>query len=633
MSSTHPYRCALVFGWLIGLAFVALALWLFRVQVVKHNDYAKIVNRMHDHPVVRVAKRGDILDRRGTRLATSVPYRTICADPSLIFTQRVAVARTVAPLLELDPAEVLQKLTPVVRTNAAGDPFTNQYVLLKRRVPLAVWESVREAMATLDLGVNPSRKSALGYAVNALRTRAIYAQEGHLRQYPEGSLAAHVIGFTASGEVNTAAGTAFDDHGVAGIEALLDRPLSGAVGWKRAGEDLQARPGLNVVLTLDAVLQQIVEQEIAAGREEFAAKSVFAVIVRPATGEILAMANVPTLNPGDPGAIEDGQVNHVVASLFEPGSTFKILTIATALEAGLLTLEERVNCHNGRWFYAGSYLHDYKGYGLLSYEEVLVKSSNIGTAQAALRLGPERLHHTITNFGFGSRTQIMLPGERMGVVSHPREWSGLSITRIPIGHEVSATPLQMTMALAAFGNRGVLMRPMLVDRIEDAQGRLMVRYSPVAVRRVLSEATCAAVVRALRNVASEEGTARKAELDQHSLSGKTGTSEKFDGGTYKSGKYYASFYALVPSENPELCILVGVDEPKKVSHLGGATAGVIFKRITERALRYLQIPPDLPQELAPESPRPTKPEATPQSAPQKAYASQSASTGRNLASR
>lgn len=636
MSKTQPYRCALVFAWLLGSCFVALAGWLYRVQVVKHGHYLNIVQRMHDRPVLRVAKRGAVLDRGGTQLATSAPFRTICADPSLIFTQHLAVARTLSPLLAMSEQELLSKLLPQVRTKVEDDSvvtLTNQFVLLKRRVPLAVWDEVRERMAAFDVGMSPPKKSAKWYAVESLKKKAIYAQDGYLRQYPEGSLAAHVLGFTAMGEVNTEVGSGFEDHGVTGIEELLDGPLSGAIGWKRPGEDLLPRPGLNVVLTLDAGLQRMVEEELARGRERFGAKSTFAVVVRPTTGEILALANAPTLHPEHPGSDPEGLVNHIVGSLFEPGSTFKILTIAAALEAGLLTLDERVNCHNGRWFYGGRILHDYKGHGILSFKEILVKSSNIGTAQAALRLGPDRLYHAITNFGFGSRTQIMLPGERSGVISHPHNWSGLSITRIPIGHEVSATPLQMAMMLAAFGNKGILMRPMLVDRLEDQEGRLVVRYSPVAVRRVMSEATAAAIVDALREVASEEGTARLAELEQHSVSGKTGTSEKFFDGTYKSGKYYASFYALVPAENPELCILVGVDEPTKVSHMGGATAGVIFKAIADRALSYLHIPPDIAPELAPEPRRTPKQDAAPQPTTRKAYAGQPTSDRRAIASR
>lgn len=640
MNRTQPYRCALVFASLLGLCFVALAAWLYRVQVVQHSHYATIVARMHDRPVLGVAKRGSVLDRGGTPLATSVPFRTICADPSLIFTQHVAVARMLSPLLEMNEEEVLAKLLPQARTKVEyGEVITvtNKFVLLKRLVPLEGWQEIRDRMATFDLGPVPPKGSARWYAVHSFKTKAIYAQDGYLRQYPYGSLAAHVLGFTVTGEVNTKIGTAFEDHGDNGIEKLLDRPLSGAHGWKRAGEEIAPRAGLNVVLTLDAGLQRIVEEELAAGRERFGAKSTFAVVVRPTTGEILALANAPTLHPEQPGAEPDGLVNHVVQSLFEPGSTFKILTIAAALEAGLLTLDERVNCHNGRWYHGGRPLHDYKGHGILSFKEVLVKSSNIGTAQAALRLGPDRLYHAITNFGFGNPTQIMLPGERHGSITHPRDWSGLSITRIPIGHEVSATPIQMAMMLSAFGNKGILMRPMLVDRLEDQEKRLMVRYSPVAVRRVVSEATAAAIVDALREVASEEGTARLAELEQHSVSGKTGTSEKFFGGTYKSGKYYASFYALVPAENPELCVLVGVDEPTKVSHMGGATAGVIFKAIAERALSYLHIPPDLPSEtppeLAPEPRRAPRQDPVPQRTPAKAYASQAASGRPALVSR
>lgn len=622
IADAKPYRRLLVLAILMGIAFLGLAGWLAEIQVQQHERLRELSDSHLRRKSVRPARRGSITDARGTVLATSIPTRTICADPSLIFTQHALVARTLAPILELPPQQLLQQILPRIRTNAAGQWVTNAYVVLQHKASMDCWQQVTQAMARLDLGFGNRRlPSSLRLAVNALHTRAIFSTEDYLRQYPAGGLAAHVVGFVTSEEIDTGQGRAFKDAGVTGLEQTCDRILSGVHGWRTEYEDVAPRPGLNVVLTLDAGVQTIVEAELAEARSRFRALSACAVVVDPNTGDVLALANQPTFDPNEPGAHPEGYVNHAISDLAEPGSTFKIVTITTALDEGLLTLTDTVHCENGRWLYAKHYLHDHHPYGVLSYLAVVAKSSNIGTAKAAVRLGAGRLYHTITNFGFGRVTGLPLPAEMPGVIRPTNRWNGLSITRVPIGHEVSATPLQMVMAMAAVANGGRLYQPRLVDRLEDDEGRVIRRFPTNMVGRVAGAAACREMVRALKTVVSTEGTARAARLDYYTVAGKTGTAEKFVNGTYKSEKYYASFIGFFPADAPRLCMIVAVDEPDpRVAHLGGAVAAPVFKAIATRVANYLRLPPDIFPEAEPEpSPRP-RPEPAPELANRRAYA-------------
>lgn len=591
----QPRRRIAGLATLLVLAFLGLAGWLGFVQLVQHERLQKLAADNLHRKILRPARRGAILDRRGTVLATSVPTKTVCADPSLIYDHHDLVARTLAPVLDLTELDLWQSLQPRVRLSTNGVLVTNSYVILKRKVPLDQWQQVTQAMGHLDLGLAGQRvRSSLRLAANALRSKAIFGVEDHLRQYPSGSLAAHVLGYVSGGETETDHGRVFEDHGVTGIELTLDELLTGVHGWRKKGEDMAPTHGLNVVLTLDAIIQNIVEDELAKAYAQYSPEGVCALVVRPRTGEVLALANLPTFDPNDPGRGLEGQRNRAISDIFEPGSTFKIVTMATALNDRRLSLGETVFCENGRWLYGGRYLHDHRSHGMLSFEEVIAQSSNIGTAKAALRLGAGRLYQTVTNFGFGRITGIPLPAEENGRLRPTNAWSKLSITRIPIGHEISATPLQMVMAMSAIANGGVLMQPKLVERLQDESGRVVRQFSPHAVRRVVSETACQQLKRALRTAASEDGTAQAAQLDYYTVAGKTGTTEEFANGNYKSGKYYSSFLGFLPVDQPELCILVGVHRPdRRVGHFGGTVAAPVFRAIAERAANYLRIPPDI----------------------------------------
>jgi cell division protein FtsI/penicillin-binding protein 2 len=276
--------------------------------------------------------------------------------------------------------------------------------------------------------------------------------------------------------------------------------------------------------------------------------------------------------------------------MVEPGSTFKIVVLSGGLNDHKARLTDRYFCENGAFVYAGRTLHDHEKYGWLTAEQIITKSSNIGAAKVGIQLGMGRLYDYIRAFGFGERTGILLPGEVAGIVHPTNKWSGVSIAQIPMGHGIGVTRLQMAMAMAAIANKGTLMRPILVDRLEDQNGRVVAKYGPEPLRRVASEETCKLMVQALKTVVTKDGTAVKAALEHYTVAGKTGTAQKVEHGTYVN-KFISSFVGFFPADDPELCISIVLDEPQG-THYGGLTAAPVFKQVAERAASYLNIRPD-----------------------------------------
>ncbi len=591
-------------GILLLAAFAALAGRLVDLQVVRHEELLGLAANNTVRTIVRDPMRGQILDIRGNPLATSVPCKVICADPTMVGNYRAAVAHALAPLLGTNEDYLLERLAPRLVV-AGGKTNLSHYAALKRQVSLETWEQIRRTMATLSLGVNESKlKGEEKIFFSALHNHAIFAADDQQRVYPGQTLAAHVIGYVS--------GDGADQTGMNGIELEYNTKLSGVRGWRHTelahdqreimayrDEDVEPINGLNVVLTLDAGLQAIVEDALATGMSQLSPISISSVMVRPRTGEILAMANCPTFNPNHPGACSlDALRNRVIADNHEPGSTFKVVVVSGALNERVVTLSDVFFCENGHFVYAGATLHDHASYGDLSVKEIITKSSNIGAAKIGIQLGEDRLHEYIRDFGFGSRTGIFLPGEVYGSVPPVKSWSKISIARIPMGQGIEVTPLQMVMAMSAIANRGLLMRPMIVDRLVDPDGRV-VKYNPQPVRQVARPEAMAQMVEALKTVVTKEGTAPKARLDHYTVAGKTGTAQKVENGHYMDDKYFSSFIGFFPADNPELCIAVFIDEPPKGDHFGGAAAGPIFKTIAERAANYLNLKPDIIDTNAP----------------------------------
>lgn len=581
---------------------------LVDLQVIQHEQFVAAARDNTERTFLREPRRGDLRDIRGNLLATSKIVHTVCGGPDIIGTNFQVVAQALAPILQLPEDELAEKLRPRTRINDEGQIGPVKRAWLKKKVEREDWLRVQEAMKKLSFGVDESRLLPREIAAyNRIRRFGIYDEPEEVRFYPNQTLAAHVLGYVGDNEETNSEGRRIRVSltGKDGLEQTLNKALTGIRGWVQTEtdsrrreivifreEDVASRPGLNAVLTIDSGIQHIVEAELAAAMEKHTPISISAIVVRPKTGEILAMANLPTFDPNKPGEGEEGdRRNRAITDQAEPGSTFKIVVVAAGINEGRYDLQDMIDCENGKFRFAGRILGEAHPFGLLTVSEVISKSSNIGAAKIGIELGKEPLHRYIRAFGFGQQTGIPLAGEIKGTVHPVSRWSGLSISRVPMGHEIACTPLQMVMAMSAIANDGVLMRPMLVDSLVDEQGNKVTEFKPQEVRQVVSEAAAKQVVSALKATVLTNGTGFRAKLQFYTAAGKTGTAQKIVDGRYSHTRHYSSFIGFFPADNPELCISVVLDEPKKGSY-GSETAAPIFKQIAERAANYLAIPPE-----------------------------------------
>lgn len=600
------------------LFYGALVCRLVDLQVLRHEELDQEARRNREREMVRQPRRGDILDARGVLMATSVPVRTVCADPVLIGEYQAPVARALAPLLGVSVLELQTRLLPRARQDPeTGRWLTNRYVVLARQVPLETWERIREAMATLDVGRQSAEMSARERRfVQQLRRHGIFCDpvEDQYRLYPNRALAAHVLGYLNLREVVVDGVTVLERRGADGIERTLDPQLAGIRGWRVTetdsrrrevvrlrDQDVEPRDGWNVVLTVDSVIQNILETALAEAMEQHRPRNIAGVVIRPRTGAILALANLPNFDPNRPGdAPPEARRNVTITDHMEPGSTFKVVVVGGALNDGVVTLDDVFDCEHGRFLYGGRILHDHHPYDRLTVEGIITKSSNIGAAKIGIRLGEQRLYEYIRAFGFAARTGVPLPGEMPGYVPPVNRWYKVSIAQIPMGHGIAVTRLQMAMAVAAVANGGLLMQPKLIERLEDRQGRIVAAYPPVAVRRVLREEAARMVVRALKTVPTPQGTAPRAAVPGYTVAGKTGTAQKAEGDRgYIPGKYISSFIGFLPADQPEVLIAITMDEPQR-GYYGGQVAAPVFRKVAERVVQYLGIPPDQAGEAEPE---------------------------------
>jgi cell division protein FtsI/penicillin-binding protein 2 len=605
MVKSGHLRRLLVLAIFMSLVFAGLAARLVDLQIWKHEKYRGIAERLTKRVYFREPRRGDILDVNGNPLATSLPVKRVCADPSMMGRYYGEVARALAPVLQYNETELAKLLYPW-RTNADGTVTVRKYVDLRRKVSNEQWQQVTQAMGglTLDLKRTPTRSERQFFA--GLRQRSVIAEDDQLRVYPSGKLAAHVLGFVQEVDREFNDSSVIELKGVDGIEKWFHKQLAGMRGWRitetdgrrsevviNREQDVEARPGLNVVLTIDMVVQNILENELAEAMEKFAPKSAMGMVVRPRTGEILAMAVLPNFDPNSPGKFDlDSRRNRIIADQVEPGSTFKIVAISAALNEGVVKLGDMINCEGGTWYFKGRPLRDHGHYEVLTVENVITKSSNIGTAKIAIMMGEQRLHDYVRAFGFGSRTGITLEGEVFGTVHAVKDWDSLKISRIPMGQGIAVTHLQMIMAMSAIANEGRLMQPLLVSRLETPAGETFAQYHPRMVRRAVNERAAKETVGALKTVVRTDGTAVKAQLEHYTVAGKTGTAEKPGKGGY-TGDYVTSFIGFFPADNPEVCISIMLDEPDPTKgYYGGHVAAPVFKQVAEQVANYLKIRPD-----------------------------------------
>jgi cell division protein FtsI/penicillin-binding protein 2 len=588
--------------------FALLAGRLVYLQVYRHDDLSELVDQNTKRQYLLEPRRGDILDAKGNILATSIFVKTVCADPTLMGNRQPEVARVLEPLLGIPAARLVELMQPRVRTNAQGAPVQVQYVPLKRKVPTETWEQIRTNMLSLRFGIDESKLPKKEQAFyKHLREKAVFVDplDDQLRVYPNQELAAHVLGYVGVSEGEFAGRRLTETSGKDGIELSLNSKLTGVRGWRktetdsrkrevvrRREQDVEAQDGLNVVLTIDSVIQHIVETALAEAYKKHTPVSASCLVVRPRTGEILAMASLPNFDPNDLGSsTPDSRRNRMITDIVEPGSTFKVVVASATLNEKLVRLSDVFNCENGVFFYGGRTLHDHDSYSALTVEGIITKSSNIGAAKLGIRLGEDNLYRYIRLYGFGQPTGIPLRGEQGGIVHPVSKWSKVSIAQIPMGHGIAVTRMQMIMAMCAIANEGWLMRPMLVDRLEDREHNVVAKYEPLRVRQVISTQAARDTVTALKTVVSTNGTAAKASLANYTVAGKTGTAQKVENGRYVHGKYFSSFVGFFPADAPELCIAVMLDEPRQ-GYYGGTTAAPTFKQIAERAANYLNIRPD-----------------------------------------
>lgn len=559
-------RCALVCLVFTGL-FSVFSFRLIYLQLIKHAEYSALAADKHVYKQPIYAERGAIVDANNEVLAHNIPGETVVADATHI-NDLGRVVRVLSETLDLPAPEIAGKLV--------GD---RRYVVIKREVDVVTTAALRAQLRSEKL-------------------RGVYFERDATRVYPNGTMLCHVIGFTD-----------FNHKGIQGIESSMEDSLHGEDGFRfiehnRAGEELvlyrgqerAPRDGSKVQLTIDLNLQNIVENEIDAAMRQYSPQKATIILMRPETGEILAIANRPAFDLNKRSEAKPEQMkNRAIIDMMEPGSTFKIVTAATALNERKVQPDSIIFCENGAWSYGGRLLHDHgHGYGALSVQDILVHSSNIGAAKLALSVGEEKFYEYIRRFGFGERTGVELPGEIPGVIRPPQSWSKISITRIPMGHEVGVTPLQMTVAMAAIANGGKLMMPRIVKSITTADGKVT-GFTPTILRQVVSPKTAAQVGNALRGVVSDRGTAAAAAVPGFTIAGKTGTAQKLDpNGGYDSQRTVVSFSGYLPAEHPEFVGLVVLDDPHTATreeNYGGKVAGPIFSRVAEKAARYLDLEP------------------------------------------
>ena len=531
------------------------------LQLFKHGEYLARAQRQQQRTIEITPKRGIIYDRNMRALAMSVPVKSAFAVPAEIADESLA-ARLLSGVLGV-PQGVLE-------TRMAS---SRSFVWISRKLP-------------------PEKVEA----IERLNLKGVYFQDENQRFYPKRDLAAHVLGFVDP-----------DEKGLAGIEYELDSQIrsksekivvmaDARQRWFDGGEAQRER-GANVVLTIDEKIQYIAQRELLAAIEKTHAVAGSVLVMNPNTGEILAMANWPRFNPNVASdAPAESRMNRAVSALYEPGSTFKLITLAAAFDQDITEPNEILDCENGAIYIAGHRIRDHKPFGLLSVADILAQSSDVGAIKIAVRLGAPRFYEYIRAFGFGAPTGVDLPGESKGLLHRLENWSAISIGSVSMGQEIGVTPLQLITAVSAIANGGLLIKPHVVQQIKRGEQTVPTPASLSAAepRRVIRPETAATLRRLMEGVVLH-GTGTLARLDGWTAAGKTGSAQKIDPATgrYSPTQLIASFTGFAPISNPAVTILISLDSPVGL-HEGGQVAAPVFKRIAEQVLSYLDVPRDVP---------------------------------------
>jgi cell division protein FtsI (penicillin-binding protein 3) len=553
---------------LARIAFIWAAFLLLRLvhlQIVDHQEYSRRALLQHQKRVEVQAPRGAILDRAGRRLAMSLPVESVCVNPLRIPDIELA-ADILSGILSVDREALLHKLK---RKKAGEQP--RGFLWVKRKI------TVEEAakLRSLNLGWVEFRKESK-------------------RVYPSDSVASHVLGSVDH-----------EENGNGGVELALNDDLKGKPGIRVVRADVRQNefesrevekptPGKDITLTIDEHIQYVAERELKTAVEKNRCTTGSLVVLDPRTGDVLAMASYPTFNPNETleaGADLSPRLNRAISAPFEPGSVFKVITISGVLEQTNLRPQSLLSCGNGRLVLAGRVIRDHKSYDILPMEDVIAKSSNIGTINAALRMGEADLLDYVLRFGFGRKTDVGLPAEESGLVRPLKRWGKSSIGSVAMGHEISSTTLQLARACSVIASGGFLRKPRIILKKEGAG--IVETIPPGEPRPILAPETAFTMRQMMRRVVLK-GTGTAAALDGYSAAGKTGSAQiyDFDRRVY-THKYNASFMGFAPVTNPALVVVVTLNGSSK---FGGTVAAPVFRTVASAALRHLGVPKDLPDE-------------------------------------
>jgi len=552
----HPSRLKLIFSFFLFF-FLLLIIRIFYIQFFRFSFLKELAKKQHNVYIELEARRGNIYDCHLRPQVINLPRQSLYAIPHQI-KNKPELINKLSEILNLDPDYLKSRIYR-----------DKSFIWIARKIEPSKVEEI--------LNLN---EEGLGFIKESIRV------------YPNRYLASHILGFTD-----------IDNVGLEGVELIYNDYLKGRPGFGLFLRDARGKlldlwekvvlpqDGFDLVLTIDEVIQYIAERELDKVFKVFKAKSATIIVMDPFTGEILAMANRPTFDLNNIGGYPDWvRKNRAITDIFEPGSSFKIVTAAAALETGVIKEDDRFFCENGSYRVANHILHDHQPHGWLTFREVIEQSSNIGTTKVAQILGPQVIYHYIKAFGFGSTLGIDLPGEAKGMIKVPALWSKTSIGAVPIGHEVGVTALQLVSAISVIANGGLLMKPFVLKEVKDKYGVKIKENSPYIIRRVIKEETALRLKEILAGVV-ENGTGKLARIEGIKVAGKTGTAQKIGpDGRYVHDRFVASFVGFAPLDHPRIAICIVVDEPRPY-YFGGVVCAPVFKRVAREVLNYLGVYP------------------------------------------
>lgn len=560
-NSTLWYKVRIIFiSCLLFFCFVIIAGRIFHLQVLKKDDLYQQADRQHRIHIPLVPKRGIIYERNGNELAVSIEVESVYANCRKV----------------VDVDQTANHLTSILQTDREE---------LKRRLESG------KSFEWVQRKISPKEVAE----IKALNLPGIFFSRENQRFYPNAQLAAHVVGFVG-----------IDSKGLEGVEFQYDTLLNGKSQVWTMGRDAHGREIAmgeapfekkdhfrNVVLTIDKHIQHVAETELHRSIKKWGAKGGMVIAMDPFTGKVLAMASYPYFNPNQFIQYRSGDLrNRAIADAFEPGSIFKAFLAAAALDEKIAQVSDSFFCEKGSYQVYDRTIHDHSKHGWLTFQQIIKVSSNIGASKVGEKIGKERLYKYICAFGFGEKTGIGLSGEGKGIVKHPRYWPPIALNTISFGQGISVTGIQLTTALSAIANGGLLMKPYVVEKITDEKGEVIQSFQPEVVRRVISNETAKAVMGLLKTTTEKGGTGEEAVPEGYEVAGKTGTAQKVDPlfGGYSEDRFTSGFIGFAPTNDPKVVLLVVIDEPRG-SIYGGVVAAPVFKTIMGKVLPYLNILP------------------------------------------